>query len=265
MRSTFLRKNNPDYRGHRGSITSVMPKLKAANRHAISFHEYVTEVVNAYNSDNERLKEAWMGDDISTSDGILYHQNGNVKFVKDADFIRDLNTSSKIHRGYLMFDSNSQAVYDSYDVQEFKPSDYEDSNFSKGSYTLNDAKENPIFLELLNGDKNLLNEYIDIMGKSSLYDKCDDVSKEIYISLFNHSNLNVAGGIVSTFSLGYPHIWGDRDLKSGYSDKFVISKRDFADINKDLDSLSQKLFDEIKSGKSEMSPDYIKSIISMYK
>lgn len=150
------------YREYDGRNIDQMPKLISEGRTPLSVAELLQRRLEVYISRvSGRVREAWWNNYIDTGDGILYHPDGRVKFVRDAHPLRRLHPKSRLYKGALVLPDH---LYDRTDGLELNKKEIK--QFLNGSLSKTEAKKNPVWV-FLSRDHKLLNEYSDSVFKQA--------------------------------------------------------------------------------------------------
>ena len=103
------------------------------------------------------VRAAWHDSYFDTGDGILYHPDGKIKIVPDAQVMREINSESKLSDGALVLPAGA---YEAAQGAEFTKEDLK--RIIKDSLTRGEAKSNPVW-QALARDQNRLNAYVDFV------------------------------------------------------------------------------------------------------
>lgn len=146
------------YQEFYGRNTEQMPLLIKSGRVPMSVAGLMDrrlEVRDAKFSPDVRA--AWHDNYFDTGDGILYHPDGKVKVVPDAQVLREINRNSKLSDGALVLPAG---VYEAAEGNEFTKEDLK--NIIKDSLTREGAKINPLW-QALARNQDRLNAYVDFV------------------------------------------------------------------------------------------------------
>ena len=91
------------YQEFYGANTAQMPLLAKSGRVPMSVAGLMDrrlEVKDAKYS--PEVRAAWHDNNFDTGDGILYHPDGKIKVVPDAQIMRGINSESKLSDGALV-------------------------------------------------------------------------------------------------------------------------------------------------------------------
>jgi hypothetical protein len=150
-----LQLNEPtlDYEEFYGGNTTEMPKLVAEGRTPMSVAGLMQRRLEVLGA-SRRVRRAWLNNYFDTGDAVLYHPNGKVKIVLDAQPLRTLNKKSKLRNGALIIDNDT---YRSLSGEEFNRENLvTDTPLSKKQ-----VLKSPVWNALARGDTKLLREYTD--------------------------------------------------------------------------------------------------------
>ena len=106
---------------------------------------------------SQKVRSDWHDNYFDTGDGILYHPDGKIKVVPDAQKLRDINPQSRLSDGALVLPAGA---YEAAQVTEFTKEDLR--KIIKDSLTREGAKSNPVW-QALARDQNRLNAYVDFV------------------------------------------------------------------------------------------------------
>ena len=82
------------YEVYYGKLLERMPRLIAEGRTPASTATILERRVNSQNY-------TWEDVHVCTGDMILYHLNGNVKLVRDAQLLRNIHPKTRLHQGVI--------------------------------------------------------------------------------------------------------------------------------------------------------------------
>src|SRR3989344_1889824 len=146
------------YQEFYGANTAQMPLLAKSGRVPMSVAGLMDrrlEVKDAKYS--PEVRAAWHDNYFDTGDGILYHPDGKIKVVPDAQVMRGINSESKLSDGALVL---LAGAYEAAQGAEFTKEDLK--RIIKDSLTRGEAKSNPVW-QALARDQNRLNAYVDFV------------------------------------------------------------------------------------------------------
>ena len=146
------------YQEFYGANTAQMPLLAKSGRVPMSVAGLMDrrlEVKDAKYS--PEVRAAWHDNYFDTGDGILYHPDGKIKVVPDAQVMREINSESKLSDGALVLPAGA---YEAAQGAEFTKKDLK--RIIKDSLTRGEAKSNPVW-QALARDQNRLNAYVDFV------------------------------------------------------------------------------------------------------
>ena len=106
---------------------------------------------------SQKVRSDWHDNYFDTGDGILYHPDGKIKVVPDAQKLREINPQSRLSDGALV---PPAGAYEATQGAEFTKEDLK--RIIKDSLTRDEAKSNPVW-QALAGDQNRLNAYVDFV------------------------------------------------------------------------------------------------------
>jgi len=105
-----------------------------------------------------RLKQKLNDVYVDAGDAIIYHPKGNVKIVRNAEFMKKLNSKSKLENGGLIL---TESQYKKIKGKEFTRKQIE--KHTEKYLTKKEILKNPVWLELAGNDKILLKNYVDLI------------------------------------------------------------------------------------------------------
>ncbi len=101
----------------------------------------------------------WKDNFFDTSDGTVYNTRGDVKIVLDADYIRNINPSTKLNEGAVVLDNGTfESLNDKSKVLYLSKGEVK--NLHNKTYTVESVKDSEIWNFLARGNK-LLSDYAD--------------------------------------------------------------------------------------------------------
>jgi len=152
--SLQLNESPVTYKEFFGHYHEQMPQLLRDGRKPMTTADIMRRRLEVAESDAQ-LRSAWLDNYFDTSDAVLYHPDGNIKIVRDAQPLVTINTQSDIRAGALVITSDA---YRSLSGPEFARQDLiTDTPLSKA-----EARASPIWQALAGDDHSLLNAYIDL-------------------------------------------------------------------------------------------------------
>lgn len=139
-----------------GRTVDRMPELVAQGYSPISVAGIMEQRIKAWQSGDQELAQLWGKNYFDSGDGIMYHPDGRIKVVPDSETLRSVNpnTSLKWYGAQVL----SEGTFDKVQGEEFSRKDVK--RFANEYLKQNEAPENPIWLALARGDKELLKEYV---------------------------------------------------------------------------------------------------------
>ena len=146
------------YQEFYGPNTAQMPLLIKSGRvpmSAAGLMDRRLEVRDAKYS--PEVRAAWHDNYFETGDGILYHPDGKIKVVPDAQVMRGINSQSKLSDGALVLPAGA---YEAAQGAEFTKEDLK--RIIKDSLTRDEAKSNPVWRALAR-NQDRLNAYVDFV------------------------------------------------------------------------------------------------------
>ena len=141
-----------------GQNIKQMPKLVSAHRTALSINDFHMRRLKLFYSIDEELRGSWIYNYFDTSDAVFYHPDGRVKFVPNAQVLREMTPNSKRLCGALVLEDG---VYESTNGWELKVAELKKMNIGK-PLTPKEAKANQILLFHFNVDREALSQYVDV-------------------------------------------------------------------------------------------------------
>ncbi len=155
-----LQLNDPavKYKAFYGRISEQMPMLLAEGRIPLSVTGIMNRKREVASSPYKELKEVWLENYFHAGDALVTHPNGRTKIDLDSIYGRGLNPRSNIVNGSLVL---SPAEYKKIHGSEFSLRDRE--KYTGREQTKRQAKQNPFWQGLMRGDKNALNEVVDVI------------------------------------------------------------------------------------------------------
>ena len=158
---------------YNGKTINRMPDLITQGYIPISIAEIIEQRINAYQLKNQELSQLWERNYFDSGDVIMYHPDGRIKIVFDSETLRSINPLTKLG----LFESQllSEGIFDKTQGIEFSTRDIE--RFANKYLSKKDVLNNPIWIALVRGDKELLKEYT-----NQVYSKVDNFnSMKIWI------------------------------------------------------------------------------------
>lgn len=159
------------YKEFPGSNLEQMPLLTAEGRVPMNVSQIMQQKLNCRNGPQE-VKTAWMDNHFSTGDAIMYHPSGDIKIVLDSQYLRDINSQSRINQGALGVDKKVYRNSIGKTFNEFGGDFYRTSEgmiFKKREIgrvntvlTKAEARAHPIW-QFLARDKSLLADFTDLI------------------------------------------------------------------------------------------------------
>lgn len=138
-----------------GRTVDRMPELVAQGYSPISVAGIMEQRLNAWQSDDQELAQLWGKNYFDSGDGIMYHPDGRIKVVPDSETLRKVNpnTPLKWYGAQVL----SEGSFDKAQGEEFSRKDVK--RFANEYLKQKDVLNNPIWLALTRGDKELLKDY----------------------------------------------------------------------------------------------------------
>lgn len=144
------------YREFSGQYVNTMPRLLAEGFTPLTVADIMRRRLDVASSNDPVLRSAWLDNYFDTSDAVLYHPNGNIKIVRDAEPLLTINTHCDVRAGALVITND---VYGFLAGPEFACQDLNtDMPLSKAR-----ARANPIWQALAGDDQSLLKAYTDLV------------------------------------------------------------------------------------------------------
>ena len=125
---------------------------------------------------SNEVRSEWHDNYFDTGDGILYHPDGKIKVVPDAQVLREIDSKSKLSNGALVLEAGA---YEAMQGAEFTKEDLK--RIIKDSLTRDEAKSNP-FWKVLARDQDRLNAYVDFVFDETLRRFSYDKNMGIYVA-----------------------------------------------------------------------------------
>lgn len=138
-----------------GRTVDRMPELVAQGYSPISVAGIMEQRLNAWQSGNQELAQLWGKNYFDSGDGIMYHPDGRIKIVPDSETLRNVNpnTPLKWYGAQVL----SEGSFDKAQGEEFSRKDIK--RYANELLSQKDVLNNPIWLALARGDKELLKDY----------------------------------------------------------------------------------------------------------
>ena len=108
------------YKEFYGMNVDQMPVLIADNRVPLSVNGLMTRRLEVVKSDNTELADTWLNNYFDTGDAIVYHPDGRIKVVNDAQTLREITPESNRVNGALVL---TEDAYKALDGAEFTRND----------------------------------------------------------------------------------------------------------------------------------------------
>ncbi|MEK6947301.1 MAG: hypothetical protein AABX32_06865 [Nanoarchaeota archaeon] len=141
-----------------GRNTEQMPLLVRSGRVPMSVAGLMDRRLEVRDTKySPEVRAAWHDNYFDTGDGILYHPDGKIKIVPDAQVMRGISSQSKLSDGALV---SPAGAYEAAQGAEFTKEDLR--KIIKDSLTREGAKANPVW-QALARDQNRLNAYVDFV------------------------------------------------------------------------------------------------------
>src|SRR3989338_8696514 len=146
------------YQEFNGPNTAQMPLLIKNGRVPMSVANLMDRRLEVRDAKySPEVRAAWHDNYFDTGDGILYHPDGKIKVVPDAQVMRGINSESRLSNGALVLPAGA---YEAAQGAEFTKEDLK--KIIKDSLTMAGAKVNPVW-QALARDQNRLNAYVDFV------------------------------------------------------------------------------------------------------
>ena len=148
-----------NYKEFYGRNVDQMPLLIAEGRTPMSVAGLMDkrlEVMALEDGKDDAFRASWVDNYFDTGDAILYHPNGNIKVVRDAQALREMTLKSKRAQGALVL---ADRAYDVEEGPEFTVAQL--SDMANGRLlTADEVKTHPIWNALAR-DEDRLEAYTD--------------------------------------------------------------------------------------------------------
>ena len=138
-----------------GRTVDRMPELVAQGYSPISVAGIMEQRLNAWQSDDQELAQLWGKNYFDSGDGIMYHPDGRIKVVPDSETLRKVNPNTPLR--WYGAQVLSEGSFDKAQGEEFSRKDVK--RFANEYLKQKDVLNNPIWLALVRGDKELLKDY----------------------------------------------------------------------------------------------------------
>lgn len=162
-----------------GSNVDKMPLLVAEGRVPLSVSDLMRKRLEVLDSGDQELVSYWRGNYFDTGDAVIYHPNGNIKVVLDAEPMKKINPKSELKTGALVM---PDGMYDKLDGETFTRKGVEKYSIVGKLLSKEEAKKNPIWKALAHGDQALLNAYVDATFKKAEEYHDYDKNMKIWLS-----------------------------------------------------------------------------------
>ncbi len=155
-----LQLNEPTVEYFEGRNVDKMPKLIAKGLTPMSVSGLMQRRLQAQHG-SEAVRNSLMNNYFDTGDGIVYHPDGRIKLVRDAQPLREMNAQSELRNRALAL---PDGMYEKLEGQEFTRKDIQKYVGDTVGDTISskEAKSNPLW-QTLARDPKLLNEYVDLI------------------------------------------------------------------------------------------------------
>lgn len=155
MSNLILNEQVQLYKAFEGRNTKRMPLLMKEGRVPMSVVGLMQRRLEVLNSNvSKEVKDSWWNNYFDTGDAPAYDTQGNMKVVLDAQPLRELTSKSKLHNGALVLPQGTYAGFQGEEFSKEQLAQYAGKWHNKG-----ESVNNPIWLALARGNKNLLSEY----------------------------------------------------------------------------------------------------------
>jgi len=157
--SLQLNESPVTYKEFFGRYREQMPQLLRDGRKPMTTADIMRRRLEVAESDAE-LRSAWLDNYFDTSDAVLYHPDGNIKIMRDAQPLLTINAESDIRAGALVIDTDA---YRSLSGREFGRNDF----LSNTPLTKEQVLASPVWTALAGDDQSLLNAYTDLVFRDA--------------------------------------------------------------------------------------------------
>ncbi|MCB0370776.1 MAG: hypothetical protein KDD45_15465 [Bdellovibrionales bacterium] len=138
-----------------GRTVDKMPELVAQEYTPISVAGIMEQRIKAWQSGDQELAQLWGRNYFDSGDGIMYHPDGRIKVVPDSETLRSVNPNTPLR--WYGAQVLSEGTFDKAQGEEFSRKDVK--RFANEYLKQKDVLNNPIWLALARGDKELLKDY----------------------------------------------------------------------------------------------------------
>ena len=151
-----LRGEGERFKEFYGRNTIQMPLLVGSRRRPLSVKDLMQRRLEVLDSSEEAVREAWLDNYFDTGDAVVYHPDGRVKVVHDAQPLREMNEKTRLRRRILPL---SEEAY------EALPKNHEWTRAELSQYGVGEwlaekqVGDHPIWIALARGDQDLLKAY----------------------------------------------------------------------------------------------------------
>ena len=139
---------------------SLFASIEKSGLEILTIKEIMEQRVHNWQSIKEDNNSGW-NNDFCTNNVIMYHPDGKVKFVINSETLYDYTDDDLLAlqgARYLIegvYDSTNGIEFSYDEIRKICSRDTYDFNY----FTIEEVLENPIWLTLVEGDKDLLEEY----------------------------------------------------------------------------------------------------------
>lgn len=105
-----------DHKTFYGSDVGQMPLIIKEGRIPLNIAGLMRKRLEILDSDDQELVDYWWDNCFDTGDAIIYHLNGNLKIVLNAEPMKYINPKSKLKSGALII---PKRLYNKLDGEEF--------------------------------------------------------------------------------------------------------------------------------------------------
>ncbi len=236
----FIMDLGKDYKLFSGDARTSIPKMKEEGYKIQS----VADVMQNRLSYGREFSD-WKDNFFDTSDGTVYNTRGDVKIVLDADYIRNIDPSTKLNEGAVVLDNGTFESLNDKSKVLYLPKG-EVKNLHNKPYTVESVKDSEVW-NFLARDNKLLSDYTDEFFPEMK--KRFGIKKAMEIYFDSKSNFE-KGRALGLGRLGGRSNAGARNNLGYGGDRFVGSSGGAAGKDKkDLeDKLGKDILSAINSG-----------------
>ena len=151
--SLRLNQSPENFKEFFGRNVEQMPKLISEGRIPLSVAGIMQRRLDVRNASDD-VNASWRDNYFDTGDAVVYHPDGRIKIVLDAQILREMNPDSKRNAGALVL---TPEQYNAMTGEEFKKGKLGKVN---DGLSKEDVKAHPVW-KVLARDKALFNDYVD--------------------------------------------------------------------------------------------------------